>query len=41
VAGILRKMVITKRVYVTGYYINSRPSVEAWMGGIYPFSANA
>ena len=30
-------LVITKRVYVTGYYINSRPSVQAWMGGFIRF----
>ena len=32
VVRILGKMVITKRVSVTGHYINSRPSVQAWMG---------
>ena len=25
-------VVITKRVSVTGHYINSRPSVQAWRG---------
>ncbi len=27
-------MVITKRVSVTGHYINSRPSVQAWMAEV-------
>ena len=30
VARILRNMVMIKRVSVTGHYINSRPSVQAW-----------
>ena len=32
-------MVITKRVSVTGHYINPRPSVQAWMAFCCAFPA--
>ncbi len=32
-------LVITKRVFVTGHYINPRPSVQAWMAFCCAFPA--